>query len=139
MKKWTFVLWLVDAGDYQVAHGKGETADLGLQNALEKYFDDIGITPQEREKACEDIDLWCAFAGHHENIANLVESREPVLWRPKATKKIKARLEYLRGELEAERISQDELLELQSLTEYIEPDDVQLLEAAGVPEFEKET
>ena len=47
---------------------------------------------------------------------------------------IRGRLEYLRGELEAERISYEELAELQSLVEYIEPDDVQLLEAAGVPE-----
>ena len=52
----------------------------------------------------------------------------------KATKKIKARLEYLRGELDAERISMGELAELQGLVEYIEPGDVQLLEAAGVPE-----
>lgn len=45
------------------------------------------------------------------------------------------RLEYLRGELRAERISWGELHELQSLAEYIEPGDVELLEAAGVPEF----
>lgn len=44
------------------------------------------------------------------------------------------RLEYLRGELQAERISYEELAELQSLRDYIEPSDVQLLEAAGVPE-----
>jgi len=44
------------------------------------------------------------------------------------------RLEYLRGELKAERISQGELMELQSLADYIEPGDVELLEAAGVPE-----
>lgn len=49
--------------------------------------------------------------------------------------KIKQRLEYLRGELDAERISYGELAELQSLAEHIEPGDVQLLEAAGVPEF----
>lgn len=47
----------------------------------------------------------------------------------------KARLEYLRGELEAECISQGELCELAALAPYIEPGDVQLLEAAGVPEF----
>ena len=47
---------------------------------------------------------------------------------------IKERLEYLRGELRAERISYAELAELQSLAEYIEPGDVELLEAAGVPE-----
>ncbi len=45
------------------------------------------------------------------------------------------RLEYLRGELRAERISYGELAELQSLAGSIEPGDVELLEAAGVPEF----
>ena len=48
---------------------------------------------------------------------------------------IKTRLEYLRSQLEAECISYDELHELQSLAEHIDADDVQLLEAAGVPEF----
>ena len=48
-----------------------------------------------------------------------------------ASDEIKARLEYLRGELDAECISWDELHELQSLAEHIEPGDVQLLEAAG--------
>jgi hypothetical protein len=47
---------------------------------------------------------------------------------------IQDRLEYLRGELRAERISYGELAELQDLAEHIEPGDVELLEAAGVPE-----
>lgn len=47
---------------------------------------------------------------------------------------MKERLEYLRQELRAERISYGELAELQSLVEYIEEGDVELLEAAGVPE-----
>ena len=51
------------------------------------------------------------------------------------SKQAKTRLEYLRGEIEAERISYDEIFELQSLVEYIEPGDVVLLEWAGVPEF----
>jgi hypothetical protein len=46
------------------------------------------------------------------------------------------RLEYLRQELRAERISYGELAELQSLAEHIEPGDVELLEAAGVPEHQ---
>ena len=50
------------------------------------------------------------------------------------TNKIKARLEYLRGEIEAERISYEELAELRDLAEYIEAGDVQLLQWAGVPE-----
>ena len=49
--------------------------------------------------------------------------------------KTSERLEYLRGELRAERISYGELHELQSLAEFIEPGDNELLEAAGVPEF----
>jgi len=57
----------------------------------------------------------------------------------KATKGIKKRLEYLRNELRNERISYGELFELASLVQYIEPGDVELLNAAGVPEFEEET
>jgi hypothetical protein len=50
------------------------------------------------------------------------------------------RLEYLRGELHAERISYGELHELQCFGEQgkIPADDVELLEAAGVPEFPRE-
>lgn len=47
---------------------------------------------------------------------------------------IEERLEYLRGEIEAERISYGELAELQDLAEHIQPDDVVLLQWAGVPE-----
>ncbi len=47
---------------------------------------------------------------------------------------IAERLEYLRNEIQAERISYDEIHELQSLAEHIEPGDVLLLEWAGVPE-----
>ena len=49
-------------------------------------------------------------------------------------KKIEKRLEYLRGEIEAERISYGEIAELRSLSAYIDPGDVLLLEWAGVPE-----
>jgi len=44
------------------------------------------------------------------------------------------RLEYLRGELRAERISYGEIAELESLVAHIDPSDVELLEAAGVTE-----
>ena len=47
---------------------------------------------------------------------------------------VKERLEYLRGEIEAERISYGEIAELQSLAKYIDPGDMLLLEWAGVPE-----
>jgi hypothetical protein len=55
----------------------------------------------------------------------------------KPTKAIQKRLEYLREEIEAERISYEEIAELQSLIPYIDPDDVLLLEWAGVPETEE--
>jgi len=50
------------------------------------------------------------------------------------TKEIKKRLEHLRKELRAERISYGELVELKSLVKYIDHADVELLEAAGVDE-----
>jgi hypothetical protein len=45
------------------------------------------------------------------------------------------RLEYIRGEIEAERVSYWEISELQGLAAFIDPGDVLLLEWAGVPEF----
>lgn len=50
------------------------------------------------------------------------------------TEQIESRLEYLRGELRGECISYEELAELESLIPYIDPSDVELLEAAGVDE-----
>lgn len=47
------------------------------------------------------------------------------------------RLEYLRGEIRAERISYSELHELQGMVDEIDPGDVELLEWAGVPEFQE--
>ena len=48
---------------------------------------------------------------------------------------IKERLERLREAIVEECISWGELAELESLSAYIEPDDVLLLQWAGVPEF----
>lgn len=49
-------------------------------------------------------------------------------------KKIALRLEYLRDQIRNESISYYELFELQSLAAYIEENDVELLEWAGVTE-----
>lgn len=46
----------------------------------------------------------------------------------------KNRLEYLRGEIRAERISTSEILELVALQEYISPDDVELRQWAEIEE-----
>lgn len=51
---------------------------------------------------------------------------------------IDARLEYLRGEIRAERISYGELAELKSLAAHIDPGDTELLQWAGVPEHTEE-
>lgn len=48
--------------------------------------------------------------------------------------KIEARLEQLRVEIEAERISMGEIIELESLAKFIDKGDVQLLQWAGVEE-----
>ncbi len=48
--------------------------------------------------------------------------------------KVEARLEELRAEIIAERISMGEILELQSLVKFIDSGDVLLLEWAGVEE-----
>jgi DNA repair ATPase RecN len=45
---------------------------------------------------------------------------------------IKDRLEYLRHEIELERISYGEIAELQELSKFIEPSDTLLLEWAGI-------
>ena len=47
---------------------------------------------------------------------------------------IKKRLEYLRRQKRAEVLSYGDIAELQSLARYIEPGDVELQEAAGIPE-----
>ena len=49
---------------------------------------------------------------------------------------IKERLEELRTELRAERISYSELAELQALAPHIAVGDVELEEPAGIPEFD---
>lgn len=53
--------------------------------------------------------------------------------------KINKRLEQIRKSARAGNISYGELAELQSLAKYVELEDVELLELAGVPEFEEET
>ena len=47
---------------------------------------------------------------------------------------VQKRLEYLRGEILAERISYVEIAELQDLAEHIPEDDMLLREWAGIPE-----
>ena len=97
-------------------------------------LDRMGLTPSQRN----DVLRQCSELGGHcdcEIVFNVREEfsdGEPLVEPPS---EIPARLEYLRGELRAERISWGEIAELQSLASSIAPGDVELLEAAGVPEF----
>ena len=54
---------------------------------------------------------------------------------PEKLTREQSRLEELRAVLRSESMSYAELAELQSLAPYIDPSDVELLEAAGVPEI----
>lgn len=51
---------------------------------------------------------------------------------------IETRLEYLRTQIKAEKISTGELIELQGLADHIDRGDVLLLQWAGVPEFDED-
>ena len=67
-----------------------------------------------------------------DNIPKVIEEKEKDYDFTK--NEIKTRLEYLRGEIEKECISYEEIAELQSLADHIEEGDTLLLEWAGVPE-----
>ena len=50
---------------------------------------------------------------------------------------VKEELEYFRQQIRNEVLSYLDIIKLQSLKEYIDPEDVELLEAAGVAEGER--
>jgi len=56
----------------------------------------------------------------------------------KPTIKIKRRLEQIRKSIQNENVSYGELAELQSLSQYIDPNDIELKQAAGIPEFDED-
>ena len=74
------------------------------------------------------------LTGEFESIASAKKWLSECWTRPYTIVNITKRLAYLRGEIQAERISTGEILELQSLAKYIDRDDVELLEWAGVEE-----
>ena len=83
-----------------------------------------------------------------ESVENLIQAqnlvKEKTLFKPEEPSLFadidakKERLEEIRESIQEEEVSYGELVELQDLTEYIEDGDVELLEAAGVPEFVKD-
>lgn len=74
------------------------------------------------------------FSEISEEVSSSVKAKKKADYQEQTHKKIKERLEYLRGEIEAERISYGEITELQSLSQYIAPSDTLLREWAGMPE-----
>ena len=121
-----------------------------ISPAKEEFYEAYGPMTKDREKATlfftNDLTLrepqrfgnsGTEFWGSERDAAAKAR-REYRGWtfrhEPQTPPDIAERLEYLRGEIDAERISYGEIHELQTLVPYIEPGDVQLLEWAGVPE-----
>lgn len=107
--------------------GGNEYLDIEIKDDNKEIIGKIHVRPFT-DKVGDGVKVFYSFAAR-------VYASETGL--AKETK-VKMRLEYLRKELRAERISYGEIAELQSLAEYIEDGDVELLEAAGVPEFEEQ-
>jgi hypothetical protein len=116
-----------------------------LKHRLEMISDDLrvirefiwskGLADVFREPSSTSDEVWTNL--NNIEIACDLSTDESLSWKLYSSNP-KERLEYLRGEIRKERISLGELVELQSLAQWIEPNDVELLEAAGVPEFEDE-
>jgi len=92
--------------------------------------DVAGWNEEEHGKATATIDDAIAYA------RDLAEGSEDGIfwWKMKAPADIERELERIRQSLKAENISYGEVARLQELAEFIDPGDVELLEAAGVPE-----
>lgn len=86
----------------------------------------VGCDKKLNKKLCRYLDGQ-PICDEHAAMADGVEVVNPV----------KKRLEYLRKEIRAERISYGEVAELQALASYIDSSDIELLEWAGVKEKTK--
>ena len=111
------------------------TVELDLQvvednqgNLFEPEVDGAGFTIEDREPVVVDLDQEEDDDWDKLEAASVIT---PCVGHDKETE----RLEEIREELNNESISFGEIVELQELSEFIEEGDVQLLEAAGVPEF----
>jgi hypothetical protein len=89
--------------------------------------------PEEGEWDCGE---FCGCSADHRSIAagHADEGGLTAMTETKTTPEVRARLEYLRGEIRAERISQGEVAELQDLAPHIDEGDMELREWAGIPE-----
>lgn len=145
---------LIDLGDLsQLGEEIGEKHDFDTYYGSRPEAELAMCLAYGRDRGEEDVtsvkhpeDAWPDYGQEYEYLA-VPDLEEVVRWQVREVSyggqprsdwrqlAIVARLEYLRGELRAERLSYGELAELQGLAEHISPGDVELLEAAGVPEF----
>lgn len=108
-------------------------------NTREQSQDLIWLTAEDFEPikgevvpawAYKQFDALCL--GCYEDLINgLIKEGQNMATKEAEAKKM---LEYIRGEIQAERVSMGELASLVDLIPYIEAGDVELLEWAGVPE-----
>ena len=113
-----------------------ETNEEVVNDAIEQTFDweepkvdSAGFTVEDRVEPIEiDLDQEEDNDWDKLQAAGIIT---PCVGHDKETE----RLEEIREEINNESVSYGELVELQELSEFIEEGDVQLLEAAGVPEF----
>jgi hypothetical protein len=128
---------------------------------IERLLDEFEGWREERTELCEDEGLGygvssSAWQASDDAAFDLLERMAEALWQTagydtassasrqhhidtgKYLRVERVRLEEIRAEIRAERISYGELAELANLVEFIDPGDVELLEWAGVPEFPNE-
>lgn len=126
-----------EMGEY-VAWLEGDVYGVGVEKAI--AFDEDGDPIAWAE--VDDIMVWGHYgedwakrAAEDDLEGVIARAAKAMLPLEDVGEDVATRLEYLRGEIRAQRISQGELHELQGLAEQIDPGDVELLEWAGVPEF----
>lgn len=117
---------------------EGEVYGVGVETAIE--FDEDG-DPTDWAEVDDGMvwghygEDWAKRAAEDELEGAIARAAKAMLPLEDVGADVATRLEYLRGEIRAQRISQGELHELQGLVAQIDPGDVELLEWAGVPEF----
>lgn len=110
-------------------------ADLIYLNAATLFDSDETLDTEQSEYVRGVVELIALQTGYgsdsYADIAAALSAYTSTTLSPE-----KRRLESLRVAVNAEYISYPEIVELQGLAEHIDAGDVQLLEWAGVPEFE---
>jgi hypothetical protein len=110
-----------------------EEEDVVMEQMFKPILPCSGHAVESEKSEIESIDNLIQAQNMIQD-AKSVGTTEPSLFDDVDAKK--ERLEEIRTELDNETVSYGELTELQDLAEFIEEGDVQLLEAAGVPEFD---